>query len=227
MKTIPLNWYLRLMVVFCFTCNAIFSQFYQYTYVCNSKDTLFGVDTVTNITKVVFPIAGYSERNYVKSGQYGGLIITNKWNSIFDMASCNSGFVLYDFVKLLAWKSRDSSFHKIEYALPKKTTPLMGSKIRYDLGPGVYIIADKNLPSWLCPDIFITGLQYGVSKMVVGNAIVELKNYTVVNAVPLELQKADGIFKDALATGVTATYPSFPKKGNKICKLIKYVAGSK
>lgn len=190
-------------------------QTHSYIYTYCSRDTVVSIDTLhkkKESASLPIIISNW-EQNYVKAGNYSLLFTSNSKNNMIDLKWLQGKptYTLFDFYKHLAWRSSDSTYMGIEYLLPNTSKVLSSRLIQYDLEPGVYIIVDKHLPAWICPDIFITGLEYGIRKFVTRNVVIELKNYGTVQQMPDLLASVSEIFKNISPSSVLKIYPSYPK----------------
>ncbi len=199
------------LFIFAVFTNRPYLQTYGYSCTCNYRDTLVMVDTLRKKEEMVLPVQTYVEQNYVKTGNYCGLFNENARSSFFPVEISKPTYVLYDFQQKLVWTSTDNSFHRMEYVLPKSSKVLSSTLIQYDLEPGVFIIVDKKLPVWVCPDIYISGLEYGVRKLVTKNSVVELKSFERIKSIPDSLQGFEDLFNSLSPYTVVTSYPAYPK----------------
>lgn len=196
-------------------CSNLTGQTYNFTYTVNSIDTMTGVDTIKKVEVWRNVVTNYYEQRFVKCDGYGAVYYENSKNSFFQFQECKASLIIYDFNKNLIWSSDDSLYKKLTYLAPLKETSISPNLIRYDLAPGIYVIVDKSLPVWLCPDIYITGLKYGVIKVVTQNDIIELKSYKEVTGKPDVIGSVKEMFDKANPSLITQKYPSFPPNREK------------
>lgn len=206
---------LFLLFALCSCSSNAYLQTYNYTYIQNSNDTLIVIDTVNNKEVFSMPWTMYVEQNYVKSGRYGAICFENATTSLGTGIETKASIILLDFEKQLVWKSTDSSFLKMQYVLPRGCKILSSKLIQYDLDTGIYIIVDKKLPAWACPDIYITGLEYGVRKVVTRNSVIELKSYKKTKPKPPALEDVPAIFENISSSSITKIYRSYPPNRKK------------
>ena len=203
------------MILSCVVCLAGYPQTYTYMYTVNSLDTMSGEDTTLKKEVWAQPITNYYEQNYVKSGNYRAVYYENGKNNFLGAQNCKLNIIVYDYAKQLVWTSADSSYKKMIYVSPVKITNVSSRLIRYDLAPGIYAIADKQLPMWVCPDVYISGLKYGILKVVTNNDVIELKTYKSLPKAPPSIEDVQDIFKEVSADSVKGIYPSFPPNRKK------------
>jgi hypothetical protein len=195
----------------------MFTHIHSQTYSCIYQQTYSdSIITFNQQTKKYFkiPFSNSTELSLVKAGNYGVSFWSNRENSVnrldglLDLLSQKS-FTLHDYYTHTLWYSIDSSFSGIEYMFVGEGQVLSSKEIRYDLEPGVFIVVDKDLPPAICPDIFISGLKYGVRRFVSPNTVLELKTYQVSQSVPSALNIVANIFRDVSPSSIKRTCPAY------------------
>lgn len=219
--------FLLLLIVFTNINGNAFLQTYSYTYTVTYFDTITSIDPVTKKELWNKPSTSSIEQNFVRAGNYGLCFTSRKEYSLPVMDSLNTllqkycstkygfaklSFTLYDYYKHLTWNSSDSSFSAMEYLSGITGVDISSKLIQYNLEPDIYIIVDKDIPSTICPNIFVDGLKYGIRKLVSNKIIIELKTYSITQSTPSQLGSVAEIFTDISPSSVTKTYPPYPKK---------------
>jgi hypothetical protein len=190
-----------------------FSQTYRIAYKQTYTDSIVGYDQKSQ-KQIKIPFTKSAELNLVRAGDYGisfwsnGQSSLGRLNGLNDLLSRNP-YTLYDYYTHTLWYSYDSSFSVIEYKVVGSGESISSKEIRYDLEPGIYVIVNKDIPPQICPNIFLFGLKYGVSKFVSHNTVVELESYQTIQSLPPALNLVADIFKQISPSMIRRVCPPY------------------